>query len=108
MGSQAVTFLLVSIPWLFFRAQSLADAGILLGRLATGWDSLGILLQGVWPLIPALLCLPLVEPLGEPETRPRSFVCGALVVFTLTISVCLARLSQAAGGSPNAFLYFQF
>ncbi len=45
-----VTFLLVCFAWIFFRANSISDAIIILSRLLTGWD--GILSLDVFKSIP--------------------------------------------------------
>ena len=59
------TFLLVSFPWLFFRAPSMADVLTLLSRLPTGWGGAFPALAGTAPLALSLLCLPLAERLSE-------------------------------------------
>ena len=103
---QARTFLLVSFPWLFFRAASMGDAAVLLSRLATGWGSAGASLAKVWPLALPLLCLPLSERLTD--SRNRDAVACALAAFCLVTANGLCWLTQLAGGGQNAFIYFQF
>lgn len=101
------TYLLVSLPWLLFRAGSLPAAGALLARLGGGWN--------VWPLdLPALLlltapllCIPALEDLPQlgREAVPER---AALVGFTGILAVGLAWLAGLAAGGENAFIYFQF
>jgi len=100
------TFLLVSFPWLFFRAASLGDALTLLSRLAVGWGGAAALLPRLAPLALPLLCLPLAEGLGEGEYR--DCYVSALTVFCAVTAIAMAWLAQLAGGGHNAFIYFQF
>ncbi len=101
------TFLLVSLPWLLFRAESLPAAGALLSRLGTGWN--------VWPLgwetgialAAPLLCLPLVERLPALADRAAPERRGLIGFFGI-LTVCLSWLALLAAGGENAFLYFQF
>ena len=101
------TFLLVSFPWLFFRAASLSAAFTLLGRLSTGWGALFHVLGQVLPLVLPLACLPLVERLGD-SRGGRDWCTSALAVFCLLTAVGTAWLIQLAGGGENAFIYFRF
>lgn len=57
------TFALLSLPWLFFRTQSMVDALTLLSWLRAGWDSLPALLGWLAPLVLPLAYLPLAEGL---------------------------------------------
>lgn len=101
------TFLLVSFPWLFFRAPSMTDALTLLSRLPTGWGSLLPVLGGAASLVFPLLCLPLADRLSESRGR-RDWYASALTVFCAVTAICVAWLVQLAGGGNNAFIYFQF
>lgn len=101
------TFLLVSFPWLFFRAASMGDAVALLPRLGVGWNGLPVLLGQAAPLILPLACLPLAERLHEGQGR-RDWYASALTVFCAVTAVGAAWLTQLAGGGSNAFIYFQF
>ena len=100
------TFLLVTFPWLFFRAASLGDAAALLSRLPTGWGGVCAALEQVMPLALPLICLPLIERLTDRERR--DWMSSALVVFCAVTAIGLAWLAQLAGGGQNAFIYFQF
>lgn len=101
------TFLLVSFPWLFFRAPSMGDALMLLSRLSAGWSGLLSVLGRLMPLVLPLLCLPLAERLGE--TRGvRDWYISALTVFCTVTAIAAAWLAQLAGGGENVFIYFQF
>lgn len=98
------TFTLVTFAWLFFRADGLADAWLLLSRLGTGWT------LPVWgellPLLrvlPGLLCLPLLGRLPERRGAP-----WALAVSALVLAVGLGWWAGLSGGGENAFIYFRF
>jgi len=101
------TFLLVSFPWLFFRAASMGDAVTLLSRLPTGWGGSIPALGQMAPLILPLACLPLSERLSELLGR-RDWYASALAVFCAVTAIGTAWLAQLAGGGGNAFIYFQF
>ncbi len=101
------TFLLVSFPWLFFRAPSMADVLTLLSRLPTGWGGAFPALAGTAPLALSLLCLPLAERLSE-QRHQRNWYASALTVFCAVTAIGTAWLAHLAGGGNNAFIYFQF
>lgn len=101
------TFLLVSFPWLFFRAASMGDALTLLSRLFTGWSGTISVLGQMAPLALPLVCLPLAERLSElPEQR--DWYASALTVFCTVTAIGTAWLAQLARGGSNVFIYFQF
>ena len=101
------TFLLISVPWLFFRAPSISDALTLLSRLPTGWSGLLCVFAQIWPLSLPLLCLPLAERLSGERGR-RDWYASALTVFCAVTAIGTAWLAHLAGGGNNAFIYFQF
>ena len=101
------TFLLVTFPWLFFRAASLGDAAVLLSRLPAGWGSVWSTFQQILPMVLPLVCLPLAEQLPEIRTH-KNWSASALAVFCAVTAVCVAWLAQLAAGGQNAFIYFQF
>lgn len=101
------TFLLVSFPWLFFRARSLEDAVALLSRLTFGWSDLAVLLRPALPVLPLLLCLPLLERFAD-ENGKHDWLSSALAIFCAVVTISTAWMAQLAGGGQNAFIYFQF
>lgn len=101
------TFLLVSFPWLFFRAPSMGDALTLLSRLNIGWGGLFSVLGQLAPLALPLVCLPLAERLHE-QRGVRDWYASALTVFCTVTAIAAAWLVQLAGGGENAFIYFRF
>lgn len=101
------TFLLVSFPWLFFRASSMGDARTLLSRLLTGWSGLIPVLGQLTSLALPLMCFPLAERLSGGQ-RQRDWYASALTVFCAVTAIGMAWLAHLAGGGNNAFIYFQF
>ena len=103
------TFGLVSFAWIFFRAETVADAAILLSRLNTGWFDGGILglnLQTAAGVGMILLCLGLLERVPEkPRLSSAQAVTGSFFLLTAIILGWLVILST---NGQNAFIYFQF
>lgn len=106
----AATFSLVTFAWLFFRAQSMADAWLLLSRLGTGWGAA----QGPLPsmarqlpfVLPALACLHFLHRL--PSRPPAPLGPRVLTVSALLLCIALGWWTSLSGGGGNAFIYFQF
>jgi D-alanyl-lipoteichoic acid acyltransferase DltB (MBOAT superfamily) len=101
-----VTFLLVLVGWVFFRAKTAADAGYVLRQIATGSGSLQYLLdrQMDWCLaalgVAAVLVSDLRGPIWEQRwplpLRWTCYVAGILLVL------------NGLGTGDSAFIYFQF
>ena len=106
----AATFSLVTFAWLFFRAQSMADAWLLLSRLGTGWGAAqGPLLSMARQLpfvLPALACLHFLHRL--PSRPPAPLGPRVLTVSALLLCIALGWWTSLSGGGGNAFIYFQF
>lgn len=110
------TFALVCFAWVFFRANSMHDLGLLLGKLLSGWEfaSLGqlvYLVNGRECLLMALLVLALVatELMGKDRDLPARILAlrlparwavGLLLLFLL---ILFGKYNE----SPS-FIYFQF
>ncbi len=108
--STALTFMAVSFCWIFFRAESLGRAALLIRRLFSPWNlSAGLALLGPTladglRLALILALCPALHRLGdEREERPRDM---AFVYFFLAIAI--AWLIRCQQGGANAFIYFQF
>ena len=109
-----LTFALVTVGWICFRAGSLSQAGALYAALGhwsrSSWASLASFCPGGWRealrlAVAAASILPLDAYLREGAHRApegRAIVLGALALAAL-----LAGLSGLSGGD-NAFIYFQF
>lgn len=103
-----VTFLLVMIGWVFFRARTFADSGFVLGQMFSGaWDKAGNLIP-VWLLVVVAIALlvALVEEkweLIERLARGPAWAYAALVIVLLFWVELIGVTDQAV-----AFVYFQF
>lgn len=108
--SAALTFLAVSLGWVFFRAATLPQAFSLIGRLFSPWDlraGLSLLdlhtedwLRLLLALLPARFLDRLTRE-GVPTPRDMSLVY-------LLLCIALAWLLREAQNAPSAFIYFQF
>jgi len=98
---QMWVFLYVCFAWIFFRADSLADAWLILGRIATAsWSS---------PQIPGLMLLLVLLAWGYQfiyESRVRPVLANGFVRVGLATSMLLYLTLCSASG--KAFIYFQF
>ena len=101
---QAWVFAFVCFAWIFFRAQSLHDAGLIITRIATtGWSD---------PRLP-LLMLALVlsvwiyQLIYNDWPRLRAGLEWAPVRVGLVVAM-IAYLAVVAQPSTRAFIYFQF
>jgi alginate O-acetyltransferase complex protein AlgI len=104
----AVTFLLVAVGWVFFRAQTLSDAGLILSRMAV--PVAGVVFRSDTIAL-VLLCLGLtflggwfgtkVNFLRAEKRVPAPIMGAALAAFLI-----LALLLFPENG--KAFIYFQF
>lgn len=107
--SCALTFLTVTLLWVFFRAETLTQAIGLLGRLFSAWDIdsgirlLGIRWQDTVRLALSLAALPLLPRLSD--CRESHF--GMKQVFLILVIV-LAWWIRLDTQTANAFIYFQF
>lgn len=114
--STVCTFALVCFAWVFFRANSLHDLGLLLGRLFGGWEwaSLGRLVHvvnGRECLLMGLLVLALAVTELFPQTRDlaarilslRMPARWAVCLLLLFVLILFGKYNE----SPS-FIYFQF
>lgn len=106
---RGATFALVTFAWLFFRAESMADAWTLLSRLGAGWGAAESYLLAARQLpfvAAALACLHFLERL--PACPPAPSGRKTLAVSVLLLAIGLGWWSSLSGGGGNAFIYFQF
>ena len=106
---RGATFALVTFAWLFFRAESMADAWTLLSRLGAGWGVAEAYLPAARQLpfvAAALACLHFLERL--PACPPAPSGRKTLAVSALLLAIGLGWWSSLSGGGGNAFIYFQF
>ena len=104
--STFVTFLLVNLSWVYFRAQDAATATKMVGRMIS-WDNAGEFLSSPILLISglALITSHFVVTLGDHRALYRRLpmpfkIVGYAVVF------CLISISSIKENTP--FIYFQF
>ncbi len=101
---QLAVFAFVSFTWIFFRAQNLDDAWLVISRMATtGWHDphfplmMGVLIVAVW----------LYELAFNSQSIGRRLLETSLVRVGLAM-LMIAYLLIAAKPSTKAFIYFQF
>lgn len=128
-----VTFLLVDFAWIFFRANSIGDAGAIVSALFTQWEfsasfvsesfaMLGMTAESLMFVGVAIAALffmskifidrnPLSEALlpARAERDASTISVKNIMYFLLLASVVLAWIfTTSAVGYENAFIYFQF
>ena len=111
--SRARTLLLVALLWVFFRASSVGNAFRVLGGLLNGWAAPGKALASLG-LGAAAWILFLITALGagrmkdyalQKKFAPKTAV---LICVVLTLLIVIARITGAASGAANSFIYFNF
>ncbi len=114
-----MTVLLVSFAWLFFRANSMSDAAILLKKLfSTGWgvgftetlSAMGLTLTSIIMSVLLILTLFMVDKLLHYDDSPDGSDVltrgGSFVYFIwIVMFVWAILLSKSMSGT---FIYFQF
>lgn len=103
------TLTLVCVAWVFFRADSIPSALLLLGQLPRGWSAASVMRalsavggSALAQMALGLLCLKL---LPERWNGSRGQIPA---LFWLTIAVAAAWLTGLTADNVSAFLYFQF
>ncbi|MGN1095807.1 MAG: MBOAT family O-acyltransferase [Eubacteriales bacterium] len=116
MLRRAATFVLVCFSWIFFRANSISDLGILLSKLFTGFGNVGATLEAMGiGITAALLAVFSVIVMNQLDTLTGD---GALEI-NITASrktgvmwciwaVALAWILLYSVGGASTFIYFQF
>jgi D-alanyl-lipoteichoic acid acyltransferase DltB (MBOAT superfamily) len=112
--AQAFMFIVVCVGWIFFRAESLTDAWLILTRVFSPVGESMVLRPDVpaapilWALIVGLTLLerlslawPRLETVLDRRPIPRMLVRQALIVALLFVFI-------AQKGRPQPFIYFQF
>lgn len=119
----AVTFVLVTFAWMFFRANNTAELTILLRRLFTEWSTpvsdvfsaMGLTLTGALISVFSVVCMALYDRLVTHDEQPDEFgATGSAVAVNHGKSVVavwcvlLAWIVLLAGDGASSFIYFQF
>lgn len=114
---RVITFGLVSFAWIFFRANSVGDLGIILTRLFTGFASpretlgaLGLDLAGILTVVLSLGTLYLLDKMLDYEDEnPASEIMvksGAFLYIIWAVLMCWMLLFSK--DMMSTFIYFQF
>jgi len=104
LAKQAAVFAFVTFTWIFFRAQSLADARLIISRIfTTGWA------DPRFPLVMAILILAVwgYQLLYTSRSALRWSIEVAPVRMGLA-ALMIAYLAIVAQPSTKQFIYFQF
>ena len=113
-GRKLTTFVFVCFAWIFFRANSLADAGVLLSSLTKGWGNIGASLSAMGlNLAGALIALLGIVIMAELDIlTERNEEHGEIMRKTSTVyavwAVAVAWLLLLSVGGASTFIYFQF
>ncbi len=98
---QAGVFLFVTLTWVFFRAESLSDAWLILRRVFTSaWRNPQM------PLLMMLLVAVVWAYQALYESRFRAWLARGPVRVALAVSMVVYMCLCSSGG--GAFIYFQF
>lgn len=115
---RVITFILVDAAWLMFRANSIADAGILIKKLFVGWNvsvsetfsSMGLTLEMILLTVFSLILLVLLDRMityeGEGDTSYAVVKNGAFIYVVWAIVICWCLLLSK--DMISTFIYFQF
>jgi alginate O-acetyltransferase complex protein AlgI len=103
-----LTFLAVCVGWVFFRAQTLADAGTILRGMVTPTAGLGLAGDGNLLVVVCVIGTLVGQRLGQIGGSARWFfripapLAGAVLALLMTLALLLMP------GSGKVFIYFQF
>ncbi len=112
-----LTFILVGIAWIFFRANSIADVGVIFSRLAV-WDvplgevisSLGLDLHSVLYIVISFLVLLILDRVltydGEGDSSHIMTLGGRYVYIVW--GILLSWVLLLSKDMISTFIYFQF
>jgi alginate O-acetyltransferase complex protein AlgI len=102
LAKQTLTFAIVTLAWVFFRAQSVSDAWLILRRIAAGGlDDPGM------PLLMMALVASIWLYQSLYESRLRAWLQPAPVRIALVVGMVL-YMAIFVTSSNQTFIYFQF
>lgn len=117
------TFLLVDFCWIFFRANSIADASIAITKIFSDWqfnleyfnagiETLGLSWKYVAYVIPCIVVLPFLEKLKYIQIDTSKifnyFSVRYVSYFVLTMCVVCTWIYLQQSNIGSSFIYFQF
>ncbi|MGZ8614074.1 MAG: MBOAT family O-acyltransferase [Actinomycetota bacterium] len=107
-GQRLSTFALVCVGWVFFRADSMATAFTLLGRLVTGWTTPT---EAVTPLVVGAIALMLALQYAPREPAlllQERLSAWRPIPMGLAFAVVLFLIATLGPQGVAPFIYFQF
>ncbi|NUR61926.1 MAG: MBOAT family protein [Catenulispora sp.] len=108
LGARVLTFHVVCLAWIFFRAPDVSTAWAVLGRLFADGPATGVLTPTVVLLIAAALVVQWA-PRGLGGGLRTAFVTLPVYAQGVSLGVLLLVLAAASGGRGVApFIYFRF
>jgi D-alanyl-lipoteichoic acid acyltransferase DltB (MBOAT superfamily) len=114
MCRKLVTFVLVCFAWVFFRANSLGDVGVLLSALGTGWSdigasisSMGLNLAGGIIAVLSIIIMTELDILTEKNEQNSEIMRKNSTVYAVW-AIAAAWLLLLSVGGASTFIYFQF
>ena len=102
IAKQVLTFSVVMLAWVFFRAQSTGDAWLILGRIFSSG-----LADPVFPLLLAGLVLSIWGYQYVYESRFRKLVSAGPVRVALVVGMVVYMAAVVTSGNQE-FIYFRF
>ncbi len=114
-----VTFVLVCFAWIFFRANSMGDAMLLIKKLFTDWSLSDVYIQGtidhlgltLIAVLISLLSIYVMNRMDINQLRLGQEGDGAVPVFRYAYiiwAIAIAWLLLLVGDGASSFIYFQF
>ena len=113
---RVLTFILVCFSWIFFRANSLSDLGILLTKLFTDFGSVGATLNmmgiGLTAALVAVFSVLVMTEFdiltGREETEVLVGASRKTGIMWCVWAVAVAWIMLYSVGGASTFIYFQF
>jgi alginate O-acetyltransferase complex protein AlgI len=105
--ARLITFHIVCLGWVFFRADSFSAAGVLLGRMVTAWGPAPLVTPVVVLVIAAALAAQFV-PQGLGERLQTTFSQYSPLAQGATLALVLLVTDALGPQGVAPFIYFQF
>jgi D-alanyl-lipoteichoic acid acyltransferase DltB (MBOAT superfamily) len=102
IGATALTFVLVVVGWVLFRAQSFPDAFGVLRAMFAGGSGAALLTPALLGLALAAFAIEIAWERGLPERAPPALRGAAYVALLLALELA------SDPGPPAQFVYFKF
>ena len=107
-----ITYIFINICWIFFRAQSINDIGVIFTQIftnfASGFDTTFFTIFNIVLLILSLVVLPLLHylPIINKEDKYAYTHIGLYVLLMFIVS--MMYIHNLNNGGESSFIYFQF